>query len=165
MSAKDDFSETEWSALLRAPGLVGLAVVAAAPSGPLGVFRELAAFGRAVAETAQAAPHDSLLGAVVADLKAIAERRVDPPPEERVPPGETEQHALDACRVAMDALRARATPDETAAYRDWLLAVGERVAAAAREGGFLGFGGVAVSPEETRVLRRLAWTLGAPVEG
>ena len=51
MSTKSDFSADEWKLVLRAPMMAGLAVVAASPSGPLGVLREMFAVGKLLAET------------------------------------------------------------------------------------------------------------------
>src|SRR6185369_4350159 len=46
MSTKADFSAEEWKLVLKAPLMAGLAVVAASPSGPLGVLREMFAVGK-----------------------------------------------------------------------------------------------------------------------
>ena len=51
MSTKADFSAEEWKLVLRSPLMAGLAVVAASPSGPLGVLREMFAVGKLVHET------------------------------------------------------------------------------------------------------------------
>ncbi len=45
MSSKTDYSADEWKICLKAPLMAGLAVVAASPSGPLGVLREMFAVG------------------------------------------------------------------------------------------------------------------------
>jgi len=43
-----------------------------------------------------------------------------------------------------------------------LIAIGQRVAEAANEGGFFGFGGERVSDAEKNVLRQIAFALGQP---
>ena len=41
MATKADFTAEEWSQIQRAPFMAGLAVVAASPSGPFGVVKEM----------------------------------------------------------------------------------------------------------------------------
>jgi hypothetical protein len=48
---------------------------------------------------------------------------------------------------------------DVAAFRGFLLKLGEKVANAAKEGAFLGFGGVRVSEEERVILDELAQAL------
>jgi hypothetical protein len=67
-----------------------------------------------------------------------------------------------AMGVIRDAAAAVATnsPGEAAAYRTMLLNVGQKTAEAAKEGGFLGIGGVQVSKEEQAVLDQIKGLLG-----
>ena len=51
MSSKADYSAEEWKLILKAPLMAGLVIVAASPSGPLGVLREMFAVGKLVSET------------------------------------------------------------------------------------------------------------------
>jgi len=51
-------------------------------------------------------------------------------------------------------------PLDAQAYKDWLLHVSEKVAEASKEGGFLGFGGVAVSDAEKATLAEMRTALG-----
>ncbi len=50
----------------------------------------------------------------------------------------------------------KALPDEVLAYKQMLMQVAERAANAAKEGGFLGFGGVKVSEAEQTFLNELS---------
>jgi hypothetical protein len=58
---------------------------------------------------------------------------------------------------------ARALPVEleAQAFKGWLVSIGQKVAEAAKEGGFLGFGGTRVSEQETSALKALSSVLGA----
>jgi hypothetical protein len=47
------------------------------------------------------------------------------------------------------------------AFKSWLTAIAERVAAASNEGGFLGFGGVAISDAEKATLEEVSGALRA----
>ena len=51
-------------------------------------------------------------------------------------------------------------PADAAAFKSWLFSVSRRVAEAASEGGFLGFGGVQVSAAERATLDEIAEALG-----
>lgn len=56
----------------------------------------------------------------------------------------------------MSLLDQKALPDEVLAYKQMLMQVAERAANAAKEGGFLGFGGVKVSEAEQTFLNELS---------
>ena len=60
------------------------------------------------------------------------------------------------CRQVSQLLAAKSTPSEAGEYKQWVLQVGEKVAQAAKEGGFLGVGGQRVSQEERVVLDAIA---------
>jgi hypothetical protein len=45
--------------------------------------------------------------------------------------------------------------EEAAGFKTWVLSIGDQVAKAAREGGFLGFGGTQVSAEEVTMIDRI----------
>ncbi len=69
--------------------------------------------------------------------------------------------AVATVRSAMAAVEAGATPDETSAYRSWLLGIAVAVAQAGMEDqGFLGSGGVLVNDAERAAVQELAATLG-----
>ncbi len=70
------------------------------------------------------------------------------------------QQVLDELGKVNDILRAKATPEEAAAFGSWLMAVAQQAADAAKEGGFMGFGAKQVSEGEQEMLGRLAKTLG-----
>ena len=67
--------------------------------------------------------------------------------------------AVDHTRTAVAAVRAKSAGD-LAAYQGFLKALGERVANAAKEGGFLGIGGERVSEGERVMLASLAEAIG-----
>jgi hypothetical protein len=57
-------------------------------------------------------------------------------------------------------LARKAPAPEAEGYKRWLLTVAQRVAEAAKEGGFLGIGGVRVSEAEQATLAEIAGALG-----
>ena len=66
---------------------------------------------------------------------------------------------IEGLRQVSLLLEAKA-PTDAAAFKTWLAALAERVAAASKEGGFLGFGGVQVSDAEKATLGEISAALG-----
>lgn len=162
MLTKADFTTEEWNVIRRAPFMAGLVVVAASPSGPLGVLKEMFAVSKVLADAKLHGASSDLVKALVADL-ATAEARQESAPAELQgkTPDEMRAAALEACRQAATLVRKKATPEEAQAFTAWLVSVGQKVAEAAKEGGFLGFGGTLVSEKEASAVKDLAAALGA----
>ena len=168
MSTKADFSAEEWKLVLKAPLMAGLAVVAASPSGPLGVLREMFAVGKLVNETKTQAEgagglSNSLLRSLVAELASPDGRaQLDVSELRGVPPPQLQSHALEACRAVAALVDRKATREEADGVKRWLVAIAQRTAEAAKEGGFLGIGGTRVSENETTAIRDVARARGVP---
>lgn len=158
MSAKDKFTPEEWKTLLKTPMMIGFAVVGASPSGAVGFVKEMAAIAESLIEGGKQAAPDSLIGSVIteirADPKALVEERKERPTVE-----EARINTLEACRQVARILGAKASAQESDAYKRWLLALGSRVAEASKEGGFLGIGGERVSGSEAAVLAEISSAL------
>ncbi|MGH8507701.1 MAG: hypothetical protein ACREVH_03150 [Gammaproteobacteria bacterium] len=161
MIKKADFTAEEWRCIVSAPPMVGMAVAAASPSGPVGTVKEMVALGKALEEVAERGSSDGLISAVVADLKA----RVTPPaaPQERIASAAAaKEHALSQLRKTSEILFRKVSAAEGEEYKRWLVILAERVAEAAKEGSVLGFGGELVSDEERSAIRQIAFALGLP---
>jgi len=74
-------------------------------------------------------------------------------------PAEVVQRSVEALRDVAALLSAKA-PGDAAAFKAWLRALSLKVAEAASEGGFLGFGGVQVTEAEKATLADIAKALG-----
>lgn len=148
MTEKAAFNAEEWSKLVEAPALVALRVIAADRGGTL---RESLSLGRAYAEARRDGG-----GALLEEIVSSAPQ-VDP--SGLKDPGALEQRAQSSLREALQLLEQKATPEEVEAYRQFVLKVGETVARAHKEGGFLGIGGKEVSESEQAVLDELASAL------
>ena len=68
---------------------------------------------------------------------------------------------VEDCRAAAALVDAKSAPQEAAEYKQWALSVAEKVAMAASEGGFLGFGGEQFSEPEKHFLSEIEAALGA----
>ena len=160
MTNKASFTPDEWKLLSQAPTMAGLVVVAASPSGPLGVIQESIAVGKILADAKVHSSSSELLNALVADLATPEGRQAMQPTELRGKSADQiKSYALDACRKAAALLDQKA-PGESPAFKRWLQTIGQKVSEAAKEGGFLGVGGTQVSEQETTALTDLRKSLG-----
>ena len=158
------FTDDEWNALCDTPQLVGLAVALSGASGITGTIKETFASSMVMVEgqkseseliraicakdEVQAAQHgmrESLLTLTKDDFETVQRKLAT--------------LALDRTRAAITVLQRKA-PADVAAYRGFVATLGERVAEAAKEGGFLGFGGERVSAGEQQMLAKLGEALG-----
>jgi hypothetical protein len=159
MATKTDFTPSEWQALLKAPGWASIAVVAASPSGPVGVVKEMFAAGKVLAEATKGS-QNPLVGALVADLKTSEGRQQAQPKEvSGKSPEEVRGLAVDALKQVTSLVDAKAGSDADG-FKRWLATLSERVAQAANEGGFLGFGGTPVNEQEETTLTSIRTALG-----
>jgi hypothetical protein len=156
VSSKADYTKEEWEMLVKSPLMAAMAVVAASPSGPIGILKEMFAVGRGILEGAEGTTNP-LIGALVADIKAG--NRPEMPAERPQDLAQAKAQALGACRE-VSALLGRKAPGEAEGFKRWLLGAAQRAADAAREGGFFGIGGVQVTEAEKAALGEVAQALG-----
>jgi len=155
MTAKADFTESEWETLRRAPMVAGMAISLADPGGPIEVMKETTAVMKLVSEELG---DTGLVGDVARDLAGSVQRRTNPIGNFK--PAAAKEITDELARVN-EFVTAKATPEEAAQFRAWLLDAARRAADAAKEGGFLGFKAVRVSEDEQRMLDEIAAALGA----
>jgi hypothetical protein len=160
MASKTDFTPEEWAQIRKSPMMASVAVVAASPSGPVGVIKEMFAVGKLIAETKTKSGHNGLVDALVADI-TTREGMEQAKPEEikGMKPEQVRGHAVDALK-SVAALVDRKAPGDAAEFKSWLQTVAQRVANASKEGGFLGIGGTLVSEQEQAALKDTASALG-----
>jgi hypothetical protein len=154
MSVKDKFTHDEWKSLLKAPMLVGYSVAGAAPSNQEDFVREMAAVAEGVIEGEHRVSKDSLLGVVIADIIANAEDE-QRGQTEKLSLDDVKARALDTCRSVAAVLETKVSPTDAYEYKRWVLVVAEKVAAAAKEGGFFGFGGEQISGNEIATINEI----------
>jgi hypothetical protein len=158
MTTKADYTAEEWDLLTRGPFMAAMAVVAASPSGPIGVIKELSAVGSVFQEASQSGETSALINALVSDVKAGY--RPTGTTEQGQRPEEIKDLALKTCREVTALLARKAPAPEAEGFKRWLLTAAQQAAEAAKEGGVLGIGGVRVSAAEQAVLTELAGVLG-----
>jgi hypothetical protein len=156
MSGKADFSVDEWDLLRSSPLMASLLVVASSPSGPVGLVQESSAAARTIMQTVGAA-QTPLLKTLAED---VTQTMAIPKPPPGATPAQVQEAASEILRRTSTLLSTKATPEEMAEIKAWLAKVGQATAEAAKEGGFLGFGGTSVSDQEKAALAMLNAALG-----
>lgn len=166
MATKNDFSTNEWEILRNAPHLVVLAVAAAGASGLIGSIAEAVAPSGAFVEALKGSNrllHDvcekDQIKASIEAIKTMAHSIEDFSTIQSM----IRRAAIDQSRAAIDLLKQKSSHEDVVAYRDFILKIGNKVANAAKEGAFLGFGGERVSEPERTLLAELAEAVGAGI--
>ena len=163
MANKQNFTPEEWTKVLESIMLAGMAVSAADPNGLWGLTKEAFASRSALAASKLDHGSNELVKAVIADFESREGRfAIQEALHKRIVGAtlaDVVQRSLDNLREVSAILDAKA-PRDAAAFKAFLLDVSEKVAEAAMEGSFLGFGGVRVSDAEKATLADIAKALG-----
>jgi hypothetical protein len=162
MTTKADFTDEEWARLERAPLVAGMAISLADPGGPIEAVRETSAALKTLLEAAQGAGQGELVDAVAKDAVEKARRRESPLGDFRPRGALAGEEILEELRAVNELVTQKASPEDAAAFRQWLLTAAQRAADAAKEGGFMGFRAERVSEGEQRMLDKLGEVLSAP---
>lgn len=157
MASKSDFSAEEWGLLARAPFMTGLMVSLSSPSGITGVLSESLVVTRAVLEAANTQTTNPLLKAIVDDIKDTRGKVAN---TQGLSTQNAKEVAHDTLQQAAALISQKATPEEAAAYKNWLKDIAKQSAEAASEGGLFGIGGVQVSEAEKAALSEIDSLLG-----
>ena len=156
MTTKDAFTEEEWTRVVRAPLVAGLAISLADPGGPIEAAKE----SMATLKNATNPPsREQLLAEVALEIQAMAQQHTNPLKgfKPRTDPGE---EVLAELGAVQGIVAVKATPEEASAFGQWLVTAAQAAADAAKDGGFLGFGGEQVSAREQAMIDRVRTTVG-----
>ena len=145
MTSKSDFTTEEWQLILEAPPSAGMIVVTAQRGGS---FRESIAMAKAYVEARQQHGESELLDEIVAAKPERDHTHYHSPDE-------LKQSGLKHVRDSVALLEQKATAAEVGEYRNFILTLSHRVAAAHREHG------VEVSEAEQAAIDEIAEALGA----
>src|SRR4051795_4994103 len=132
LTTKNDFSEDEWTRVVRAPFVAGMAISLADPGGPIETAKE----SMATIKSATNPPsREQLLAEVALDIQSMVQQKQNPLGDFKVikntPGGE---QVLTELREVKAIVTAKATPEEDAAFSQWLLTTAQAAAEAAKEG-------------------------------
>ena len=163
MTTKADFTHEQWQLLVDVPIMIGMGVMVAGKSG-LGTMKESFALNQEIIDAVKDHADNELIQAVVNariknNEKSTAESISDNPYAGKGREGFVDV-AIEKCSQLCDLLDEKCTESEALEYKQWSMRIGEKVAMAASEGGFLGFGGEQVSEEEKLALAKISQALG-----
>jgi len=162
---KSNFTPDEWKLLLESVMAASIAITAAEPSGLWGLLKESFAGGTELAKAKMDPSADALVKAVVGDFGSSEGRSITrdglKDKLKGSKPAEIKDRCVEILRQAGAVVDAKA-PGDAAAFKGWLRQISQHVAEAATEGGFLGFGGVAVSDAEKATLTEISGALKLP---
>ncbi len=162
MTTKADFTQEQWQLILDVPVMVGMGVMIAGKSG-LGTMKESFALTKEMIDAVKGHAENELIQSVVhARLKdkekSSAEVLTNNPYTGQGREGLVDA-AVEKCEQVCTVLAEKCTNQEAQEFKQWSMRIGEKVAMAASEGGFLGFGGEQVSAEEKQALARISQAL------
>jgi starch phosphorylase len=151
-------TDVEWDLLTDAPATISTTLMTVTDNGLIGTMLEEGAIARAPAATARRYAANPLIKAVLVRMKEQTKargafgRQQDQEPDHA--PHGVEQ-TLQRCAQIADLLGQKVPEPQAEEFKHWLLAIGEQVANAAAEGGFLSVGGQASSDMEAVALRAI----------
>jgi hypothetical protein len=165
MADKSSFTPDEWKILLESVMMASIAITAAEPHGLWGLLQESFAGGAELAKAKMDPGVDALIKAVVADFGTAEGRGIarDGLKEKFASskPADIKGECIETLRRVAEVVDAKA-PADANAFKSWLRQISQHVAEAAKEGGFLGIGGVAVSEAEKATLAEISNALKLP---
>jgi hypothetical protein len=166
MADKSTFTADEWSLLRDAPQLVALAIATAGASGLVGTLKE--AFSASVSLVQGVKSESALVREICSREEISAAQKALRAKLGELKGGDFSATrdrigalAIDTLRSALDLLQRKGGPGDEPAYASFARGLAQRVAQAAKEGGFLGFGGERVSEGERQMLAKLDTALGS----
>lgn len=159
MASKSDFTPEEWQTIGLAPIATAMYISMADPSGPIGLMKEMFAAVSSIVEGAKDAASLQIVKDLAADMEA---RTIKPDMPKFSSKEEAKTFAMNTVNQAVALVQGR-SPEEAQAFKQFLYDTAQKAAEAGKEGGFLGFGGTAVSDLERQALADLASALGLAV--
>jgi hypothetical protein len=146
-------NEQDWTAVRDTPHLVALAVMTAGNSGILGSMQEAMTAAKAFFDASKGSNE---LFKDIANQESMTKVREElKAKSSELTPESLEQSAIRGVHAALAAIRKNGSAEDEAAYKAWLTEIAEKIANAAKEGGFLGFGGERVSEAEKAVIAKI----------
>ena len=163
LNLSTSLSAEDWTLIKSAPLLAGLLVsLSDLRSGIFGAVKEGLAPSRAIIEAGDGSSNP-VVASVVASIKEMAAKRERLQPPISVSgkkPEEVKAEVMAQLAKIPTVLEGKVPADQAEGYKSWLVAIAGKVANAATEGGFFGFGGEKVSAAETAAINDLASSLG-----
>jgi len=169
MSFENKFSEQEQVLLTSLPTLAGSVMSLAEGSG-LGTISEMMSSAKTMLSGAKDFSTNEIITAILPNMenrdeamtkaKELREKIKSHLQSYQVKSkDELRQRVIEDCKTVNELLSSKADPKEAEEYKKWVLNIAEDVSKAAKEGGFLGFGGTQVSEGETKLFDEISAAL------
>jgi len=156
MTTQTDFTPEEWKQLIYTPLVAGSLIIGSDISAT-GFVKEVKAMKETVLN------YDAADQGMVADLTADFAKRMEAKEKFEAPKFSNEDEIIAVLKQIGDAvaiLKAKATPEETDDFRQWVMSAAQATAEAAKEGSLFGKK-VLVSDKEEAMLERIQQALNA----
>lgn len=168
MSTMTDYTQEEIEKMMVAPMLVSMYVMGASVSGPIGLVKEMMAGVETAVKVGKASEPGSLLNQMFSEENMKAQQDKMQQGTKESTQGaqnmdEAQSKMLADLQAAVGIVAAKGSPEELATYKQLLVQSAENVANAAKEGGFMGIGGVVVSDAEKKALAEITAALDNPI--
>jgi len=165
-SVKEQFSEDEWFTISMVPTMVGASMAGAGKSGIIGTAKEAMASMKSMVAGKTDYPDNELINAILikaenfSDAKekagAYREKAMAQFKDQNIKsPEEFNRYMLENAATAIALVKDKRSEAEANEYQSWCISIAKKVAEAASEGGFMGFGGEQVSDGERALMDEL----------
>ncbi len=165
MTTRKDYTDSEWELLTALPRLAAFGAMAVEEGGPVGSTRELWSGMMELAQAARTQYADNTLIQEV--MRGYTQRGDDEISVMWWKPDSGKQlgnaivaQTLETAPRVRTVLASQATPEETAEYTDWVLAIA-RAGGGAMRSGLFGLLGAPMTVAEEQYVKDLATALGA----
>ncbi|CAN0593309.1 unnamed protein product, partial [Ectocarpus sp. 12 AP-2014] len=166
MKKLEKYTEEEWQLVSSMPQLVGIAMAGADSSGIFGSSKEMFANAHGMMAAKKEYEGNHLIQAMLPDTTDASKALEDAKAQREIIIGrfrasgaksseELKSFILEDCTKAIEILEIHETDEVIAGYKKMILDLAEKVANAAKEGDFLGFGGERFSEKEQKLFAEL----------
>ena len=159
MTTKSDFTPEEWNQLVQAPMSVSALITLASPA--MGdALKESMAVAKQIAASAKSSDSGELVAAIANEFEDKDSVKQAQPEMKSKDPNEAINLLMGNVSAAAELLDAKASPEDAADVKQWLYGLSIAAAEAAKEGDFMGIGGVRVNDKEKAMLQQISDSLG-----
>lgn len=169
--ANTRFTDDELFLLISVPSMIGSTVSMSESSGVIGTVKEAMANAKSMMGGIREYPENDIIQSVLPALedrqealqhaKEFRNKAISRIKEKGIKSKQMLKHQLiEDCNAVARILDDKASDTEKSEYKEWAMSVAEQVAKAAKEGGFLGFGGEQVSEGEVSTINEISKALG-----
>lgn len=171
MGKLENYTESEWEIISSTPQLVGVAMAGAGSSGLVGSTKEMFASARSMMAARTEYVGNALIQSIMPDTSDPKKAMSDAKAQREIVMGrlkssgiksseDLQSFILQDCEKAIGILEQKESQETVKGYKQMVLEMAEKVANAAKEGDFLGFGGKRFSEKEQKLFAQLKNKLG-----